>query len=554
MIKKVFTGFVSFLAIFSLIALWLGYLGMIYSYTTVANILISGIITGFILKKTKKETITPKTQTIFALIIGVFVLLFLYVIFPNFIFPVTASDLMNHSKHTRLTSANHNIVTEENGFLSAEESFPFNLDHSYPQNYYATTSSIHSIIGNAYMINTILPILLLIFTTIGVFLFAKKFYNEKTAIISSFIFAFTITSLWVLLAGHLPQVFTMLFLISGFYFYSTKEKKPYFLSLIGLTAYPHAFLIFTIFLAFNFLKQKNFKIFILPFLALLSVIPQVFGLAIHYATYIAEGGLIRGGIFTPNPFSLAVFLLAIPGIIYIFKNKKQENNSKLLLFFGAFALMIFSVFARFFLNMFTNNFPVQIHQLYMSVKYFYLAIVPLSIIAAIGFTQISEKINTMKKPVKTIATLLVFGLLFWHFIYFTGYTPVIKNQPTFPVGFYSIGEKINSLPGEFVLGIDECFTKLPKYDYQPFPYNSFFDVPDSGENRSRLIQFPKIFQFSWAANFKYENGQRKIFDNKGKEVLKYSQKDADYFLTNCSELNEQILFQENGIKVYKMSN
>jgi hypothetical protein len=87
---------------------------------------------------------------------------------------------------------------------------------------------------------------------------------------------------------------------------------------------------------------------------------------------------------------------------------------------------------------------------------------------------------------------------------------------------------------------------------QRFPYKSLMDVPDKSYSTGNIakVELNRALQFHWA-NYTSRDGMPVVINSKGEEVIKYSKEGVDYYVTK-EELNEPILFEEGGIKVYKL--
>ncbi|MCX6803752.1 MAG: hypothetical protein NTY48_04240, partial [Candidatus Diapherotrites archaeon] len=149
------------------------------------------------------------------------------------------------------------------------------------------------------------------------------------------------------------------------------------------------------------------------------------------------------------------------------------------------------------------------------------------------------------------------GLLVFELIYFMGYSGVLLEKKSELSGYYSIVEKIDTLPAGIVVGVDSCVIDSNNY-LVPFIYKSFIDNPDpSGPNICRLTETTRALQFWWA-DYNYNNGRFRIYDSFGKEVLLIGEEvnlnlpNIDYFLTACKMLADPIVFEEGKLKLYKV--
>ncbi len=552
-LEKTFSFIVSFFAMLSIFGVWFGYSALIYPQTALIAMLVSAVFSFFICRNffcKKRERKIEKKH--FLLLVGIllaFSMVFIFLLWPNGVYPSTCNDFMNHANAVKLTALRHGP------FPDSSESIP--LIHSYPLIYRLVSSFFYSVFPNSYVVNSLLSVFFLVITILGVFLLAKNFLNEKFALVSTFIFAFSISTFLAIDAGYLPQIMGQLFFLAAFYFHIKKNKPMLFFSLIGLWAYAHFFILFILFLVIEFLIERNFSLkglidkFAIPLASSIIILPETLGLILFRLIPETNKTLIKGGITVPNLIALIAFYPALLGLYLAFKKEKMKEVQAIVL-----AGFIFIAFlsANVVLNFFMRWSPiVSIHQFYMPAKLSFLMFIPASIFSAYG---IKTMLETKSKKAKKIAKIVITLVLFFHFLYFTGFALIVLQARSFPVGFYEIGEKINQLPGPFTLGIDQCFLDIPtgikKYS---FPYNSLYDNPDpvQEKNYCRYMEAGRIFHFPWAVHKRADKiPGADIFDKEGHRIVFIGDKNVDYFLSNCSELNKPILFESGKIKVYIM--
>ena len=556
MLNRFFFGSIVFFSVLSLIGVYLVITNTLFPVTSIFSIIFSLFAAFFILKNSALDLVSFNNNKFF-LILLVFLLVFIYTVLPSFIIPFTSSDLMNHSRSIRILSDNHGANMDfSQGIIEG-------LAHEYPLGYRSVGAIFYSLIGNPYFISTILSIIFLGLIAFGVYLISMKWYDNRTALIASFIFLFSITSFYYLLSGYIPQLFATMFFISSIYAFSSKEKLLEIISAIGLISYPDLFAVYIIFLLLQFLHSRKKSLFVAPITALIVLLPEVLGLIVYHNNLLTSGYLIRGGIYMPNFFGLLVFILSIFGFAFLFKknnfNFKEKNYADFLFFALAPFLYILSVIIRFVINLLTRAHEVQIYQFYMAVKIFYLFLIPLSIAAAY-FVSYKLKgyslIDLIKLKNLNFSSIIIFSLLLFHFIYFVSFSPIIKNNNTFPVDYYPVAERINKLDPGFILVVDSCFSKLKPYTLTQFPYNKLYDNSNDDEiNKGRELQLARDFQFSWAEFEFGKQGEGIIISYNNERILKIGESESgDYLLTGCSDKNLPIVFgSEEGVRLYKLN-
>ena len=565
MISKIFDFVVVFFSLLMFFGIYVGYAGGI---TTAAAILFGffSFILAILLSIKFGGKIKVKRKIVFIGIILLFVILLSLIMLPEGVFPVTCTDLANHSAATRIIAETGSFDRGGNSEL-VPFGIPLVYSHVYPQGFYAISSMIYSIFSNAFLINSILAVIFVLFSGLGVYLIARKVSNEHAALISLFISLFSITILTTIESGFMTQLTATMFLIAAFYYYLEDNKFFFLLATIGTIAYPSfsgiliLFLVLESFWKINFSKplqglqevvSKTKFYFVLAILAALCLYPEVLGIISRY--FVVESELlkrillVRGGVYTPNILALLIFAPAVVSLYFIAIKKKMKKSRPVFNMWLAPILMSVAVVSYFILNLILSIVDrTEIHSLYQAVKFFYFSLFMLSILSGIAIDKIFEQSKDKRLKV-VILLLLAFNLL-----YFIGYLNLYQYKDSEPYGFYSVAEQINSLGEDFTLGIDECFLENEVYK-NPLIYGSMFDNPDPEPDtqRCRTIDSGRAFSFSWAESKSLED-RKGIFNIKtGEEVLKYGSTDVDYFLTNCSEFDKEIVIQEGNIIVYKM--
>lgn len=564
MLNKFFWFLTIFFSLMLIFGIYIGYGGFITPLSAIMAIIFSLVLAFIIIKylinqhKNSQKPIQKPWLVILS--ISGFILIFLLLLLPEFVFPVTCTDLMNHAASTRVIPKNQALFASGDAYM-VYSGIPLIYIHAYPYGYSAVTSLLYALMGNSYIINSLLPFIFILLALIGIYLISIKTTNERIALFAVFISSFSIINLWVIEHGFLPQIMASFFLIAAIYAYLLKNKVFSFFAIIGLMAYPPLLVVYILFILLETgVNSRAIKDWVNSFrgtwhylaivlLAGLVVFPETIGLLWQYISvekFWKGALLIRGGIYTPNFFGLLAFIPAILGIyLLIFKKKFNETKPVFSLILASF-LMSCVVIVYFILNWFLTITEVkQVQSLYQAVKFFYFLLIPLSIYAAIGFDYLFKRFS------KNFIKYVLIALLVFHFLYFMGYSFIILQKDSVPLGFYSIAEKIDALPPEFSVGVDECFTKSDKVEI-PFIYKSLIDVPDPpGPNRCREGEISRALQFWWATH-KAVEGKFRIYSPSGEEVVRVGDQNVDYFLTNCSTLNKPIVFEEGAIKVYKV--
>jgi hypothetical protein len=532
MLERIYAGFIAFFGVLAILGVYMGYHGKISTVPALMAVSISAILAWKISKEV--ETVkTAKTRNLkpLVLLLSLFLAIEIYLILPHLVFPHGAGDFANHARSVRIIAKDHSF--------NVESTLPLVFPHRYPHVYYGTASLFYSLFPHTYMVNSLFPIMLQVLSLLGVFFTARKIFNEKIALLSTFISGFAITNLFALEQGFFPFIMGQFFFIASAYSYLIKDRKLLLLSNAGLISYPHLFVVYIIFLVLETLRTKRLENFIMPAAAFMLMAPESIGLAIKHAhIYSPVPGkslepfrgslLIKGGILTPTLFSLLIFIFAIG----FYRNRERRLINLNL----SIIILILATFAAFGYD-YLRGYTKDLHLLYMAPKLFYLLVLPLSIVTAVG----------MERLLKKKAGIALILSLYW--IYFAGYAfTVLPSKASFPGEFYEIAEKMDTWPGEFTVGVDpELGTNI---GWKPrFPYKSIIDLPDEGYTLD-TVELNRAFQFHWASYAFTEEGPL-VINSKGEPVVKYSYEDVDYYITK-KELNRTVILKKGGIKVYKM--
>lgn len=536
MLNKIIVFFVSFFTINMIFGLYFGYLGLLIFPFTLALLIISIILSVLISLKFSPPEQKKTNNPIFLGIIVFFLIAMVYIIYPSFIFPRTCSDMTTIASHVRYISLKGTVL--ENSVLLLTNTF-----FTYPQTYIAPHSLFYSLLPNAYLLLTLISLLLKILTIILVYLIAKEIFNRKAALIGTFLYAFTIVTFFELFHGYTSLIFSHFFLLAGIYFYILDNKKLVFLSTIGLTSYLYIFALFFLFILLETFFTKNKKYIFLTLAPILVFPAEILRILVTYFSILKT----TGRIIPPNLLALVPFIFGLFGIYYLWKKRYIVSNRITLNFFFAALIPMLLVVTIFSFNaLITNN--LQIYELYRAVKYFYTLIIPISIISGFGILAVLNR--TRKTPIKIIAAII----LLFHLFYFIGYIPVIK-YPSFPAEYFPVMEKMHSIPGKFTLGIDPCFLKPETHNYIPFPYNPIIKDPVNRIKECRKEQMVKDFMFVWTKEFRFQRKEPVILDENGREFLFFNKTETvDYLLTDCSDLDKEIILQNGKVRLYKLVN
>ncbi|MCX6803763.1 MAG: hypothetical protein NTY48_04295, partial [Candidatus Diapherotrites archaeon] len=303
------TVFLSMLMIFGL---FLGYLKMLSFQSALFALLVSvgvSVIINKFFGGSKLKIKSPKTTyslaAIFVLLI--FAGLLLFIMFPEMVFPVSCSDLLNHARTTR-TIAKDTIFSAIPSNIPPT-GIPLTYIHSYPLGLYGISAIFYEFFGNAYVILSLFTLFLLLL--IGIVVYTISFQvtrNEKIAFLSLFLSLFSITTLWIFESGFIPQILGSFFLLVCVYCFIEKNKTLFLFACIGLFAYPPLLTVLILFLLFesipkklswNLLKSRfcgNSHYFAMILFSAIIIFPESIGLFIQYigsAKYLTGALLVR---------------------------------------------------------------------------------------------------------------------------------------------------------------------------------------------------------------------------------------------------------------------
>jgi hypothetical protein len=533
MFERLFVACTAFIALLSIFGIYLGYWGLIYPSTGFLAVLVSLILAYRLSagKGTKVENRGPLLGllTVFLLVLAILSL-------PYLIFPHGAGDFANHATSVRITAKNHQLVT-----TVASPEYLVVFPHVYPNIYYAVASTLYSLYPHTYVVTSVFAIILELLSLIGLFLIAKTLFDERIALLSTFISGFAITNLFVLEQGFFPYIIGQFFFIASVYSYLVKDKKLMILSNAGLFSYPHAFGIYLVFLTLETLKTREWKNFIIPVVSLCIIAPETIGFVWERIFVKSQAStliepfrgslLVRGGILTPTLFSLVIFVFAVLGFY------KERKNRGLINFNLSIVFLIGATLVAFGYD-YLMGYTKDLHLLYMAPKLFYLLVFPLSIAAAVGLSIIRRK-----------DILLIILALYG--VYFAGYAfMVLPTKASFSGEFYEVAEKLDTMPGEFKVGVDPELGTNVGWKAR-FPYKSLIDLPDEGYTLD-TVELNRALHFHWASRIRTKDGPL-VVDSKGELVVGYSSEGVTYYITSKS-LDRPVVFKEGQIKVYGIEN
>jgi len=578
MISRVFLAGTLFFGLIVIFGLYAGALGQFSFFSSAAIILAAAILSGVYVRNKTKIPNEEKNPALFVVLIAVlFALLFVIISLPEGVFPVTCSDFYNHARTIRVDAANGGF---ENISLQGNLTPSLFYLHSYPNGFYALSIPFFFFLQNSYLVATILAALILILILFAVYSISHRAkISPFASSIAVFFAAFSITSLWILELGFLPQLLGSLFLLSALYAFMRRDKVLFIISTAAMITYPPLLGIEVLFLIgalvapklrllpaalskqlipfTKFFSAKEALLFIgLAIIGILLVFPETIGLLLQYGNVsFAKDNLflIRGGIYTPNFFGLLPFLISIAGLYFIFgKKEKYSLTAPILLFILCSIIASGVIVLVYALNYVLHfSFKLELTALYQAVKYFYFLLIALSIPAGVGAERL---LNSRRKILRAVPIILMVLL----FIYFVGYLSVLSEKRSEPFGYYGVAAIGDTLPRNSVLGIDSCMLISNTFS-QPWAYQSLIDRPDTGPNLCRQTENTRAFQFSWA-NYNFENSRFRIYSDANKEVLllgdevDLSKPNVDYFITNCRSLDSLLVKESFGVKLYKVTN
>ncbi len=522
-IEKVYLWFVILISVLSLIGVYLGIMKLIIVSVVAPFVVVTMLISYFLIRTYHGYEIKQiKHGNILYGILVLFGLILLYPMAFSMIFPSACSDLQFGALATRYISYNHGFVMPH-----------YDVFYDYHNLTNALPAMIYLFYGNSYQIHSVIGWFMEIMIVFSVFIVAKEFFSEKVALLSTFIAAFSIVNIWIMDQGYIPQLFGTVFFMSSIYLYMKKSRVLLFLSNVGLFTYPHFFIIYLIFLFFESLRDRNFKYnFLIPFLSLLVLLPHIFGMVSNFALEVELKSILltKGGILVPPLIALVVYIFAAKGLYLIVK---QRNMTFLNILIAVFSVPFF-IAVVFALNYFLRFTIVSHYQMYFIVKIFYLALIPLSVAAAVGISNILSKKSHLYP-------ILVIMILMFHFVYFLGYSYIDRDRGNFEPEMYYAMEALNRLPGEFKIGFDECL--MDNNWIQKFPYNSLIDAEKEYAHCSRNEVYC-LSRFNWVT----PDGP--IVNSKNESIVSFDMEDVDYFVTDCRVLDKPLFYDKNGFKIY----
>lgn len=521
-IEKIYLWFVILLSMVSLIGIYLGIMKLIIVSVVVIVFVVAILLSFFLVREYHGYEIKQiKHANILYGILALFGLILLYPMAFSMIFPSACSDMQFGALATRTIAYNH-------GFVAS-----FYVLYDYHNMTNALPAMIYLFYGNSYQIHSVIGWFLEIMVVFSIFIVAKEFFSEKVAILSTFIAAFSIVNIWIMDQGYIPQLFGTVFFMSSIYLYMKKSKVLLFFSNIGLFSYPHFFIIYMLFLFLESWRGRNFKSnFLIPLLSIVVLLPHILGIVSNFTLDIELKNILltKGGILVPPIIAFLVYTFAVYGLYLLVK---QRNISFLNIIFAVFSLLFFIAFV-FGLNYFLKFTIISFYQLYFIVKILYLALIPLSIVAAVGIS------NMLGKKNRRYSILIIMALII-HFMYFLSYSFIDRERGNFKPEMYDAMEVLNHLPGEFNIGFDECL--MDNKWVQKFPYNSLIDAEKEYVRCSREEAYT-ISRFNWV------KPDGPVVNSRNESIVSFGIDDADYFVTDCRVLDKPLFYDKNGFRVY----
>lgn len=521
MLEKFFLWFVSFFGILSIFGIYLGYSHLIYAEVSMVVIVLSAVISYFLVRNNKSYKVRYSRGII--LILLILLGLDVYVSLPYMVYPHSYVDF-------GLNVAQGRMIAQSHGFPS--------FSHVYPNISYGVFAIFNSIILHAYSVSSIIAIVMQIMTAFGIFFIGKELFDEKTGLIALFLYGFSLVNIMLLEQGYLTQNFATFFFVSSMYLAIMCPKNrsylvPLVLSLVGLLSYPHYFAIMFISIIVYF---RKLGVYLLA--AIVVSLPEISGIVLHYLTHTAillNSFVMFGGILVPNLFVLSVFVFAFFGYLKSFSNRNSVNLRLFtnMIVFGIFIFTLFFI-VNFFLFPRFSTFEKNILQLYTVVKLLYLLFVPVSLFAALELKRFAGKRSGI-----VIVFLIIYSC------FFAGYLLILPEKSNLPPEMYFISEPLGVLIRDNAVGFDGCM--LQRSWVQPMIYDTLYGRPDNYTEFS-LAEFGFLLQTQWAYN-EVEDNSRTVEAIK----LNFSRIDVDYFVTTCSRLDENVYYSLGSLAVYDMA-
>ena len=521
MIEKFFLWFVSFFGLVSVFGIYLGYLHLIYAQLSFLVIVFCAVVSYFVVRGMKGVNVRHSREL--SIILLVLLALDVYVSLPYMIYPHSYVDF-------GLNVAQGRLITDMHGFPD--------FVHVYPNVYYAVFAMFNSIVLHAYTVSSAVAIIMQVMTAFAVFLVGREVFDEKTGLIASFLYGFSLVNILLLEQGYLTQSFAAFFFASSMYLVimCCKDRRygvPLVLSLACLLSYPHYFAV--MFFAVLVYFRKVLK-YLLVAIGVMGI--EILGMFSHYFTHtttLFNSFVMYGGIIVPNLFVLSIFVFSVVGY---FKLRKVRPAGDLISFTNALVFII-SVFVFLFLvNYFIFSISAiverNVRQLYMVVKLLYLLFVPFSLLAAFWLRGFAKKYCSFA---------MIFFVLY--FAFFAGYLLVLPEKNNLPPEMYFMSETLSELNGYYDVGFDDCV--LQDGWVQPWIYDTLYGRPDNYTEFS-MAELGFLLQSSFVEN--KEEGHSRC--SEGIRVTFVSH-DVDYFVAACDYLNESLYYSVGEVRVYALS-
>ncbi|MBI4043485.1 MAG: hypothetical protein HY393_01605 [Candidatus Diapherotrites archaeon] len=553
MLEKAFIWFTAFFAVLSVIGILLGYAGLLSFGTSIAGIVLGLVVATVLAGKFSSQPV--KEWKRFALLFIILGALLVWVSLPSGIFPVTCSDLMNHAAAVRVNAKTGHFDPNVTGISSF---IPGVYVHAYPQIYLGTASMLYHALPNTYTMNTLLMLAFTLLSVLGLFLVARRLFDERIAFGAAFIGGFSITLWHALEAGFGPQLMGQFFAVAALFLFvsSPSSKGLRVLSFAGMLAYPPIYMAYGVFVfAYHFLarvpRMQTLEHFALMLAGGILVFQEFAGLLLKWF-FTPEGIvhllIVRGGIKVP-PAPLLMFLAFI--LIGLALRKSKHKALPVPLAFGVSLGMVMVASAAYFgFNMLIGIPGIaekQVHQLYLAVKFVYLAFLfPFSVFLSLLCAQIAGRYGNRAKHV-----LVILGVAY--LAYFAGYAFVLAGNQSYPHGFYAVAEKLDTLEPPFSVGVDPVLLQTT-YVKDPLLYRSLDDLskPEVIPSACRQFQVGRTLKFYWAQHAFDKNAFPIVVNAQGHQVVFEGMQGADYYITESPGLSYPVVFKDGGVFVYDL--